>query len=253
MTGIVQGNALNLPYADGAFQLAITSPPYFGKVRYGDSEEEHGADSLGCYIQHMVEMATEVYRVTDAHAVFFLNIGDTMANSGGAGGDHKAGGRKDWKPGYKQGSTGLKGAQHCLVPQRVGINIQSRTDWQVKRWITWDKTPNVRPESVKHVRRPLDCSETILMLVKGQGYRYRPHVHARAGRDGIELGDVWHFAPERKKTGHQAPFPEELPRRCITLCSQPGDKVLDPYAGSGTTVRVANEMERLGYGVDLYA
>lgn len=249
----IRADAIDLPFADGIFQLAITSPPYFGKVRYGDSDDEHGTGSLFTYVSEIVTMAAEVYRVTDDRAVFFLNIGDTMANSGGAGGDHNKGGRKDWKPKYKQGETGIKGAQHCLVPQRVALDLQTFTEWKVKRWITWDKTPNVRPESIDHVRRPLDCSETILMLVKGKGYRYRPHVHAKKGRDGIELGDVWHFPPERAKTGHQAPFPEELPRRCIMLCSSPGDLVLDPYVGSGTTVRVANEMERVGIGADLYA
>lgn len=246
---LLRGDVLNLPLASGSCQLAVTSPPYFGKVQYGDSDHEHGLGSLKSFITEMGDMATEVYRVLDDRGVFFLNIGDTMANSGGAGGDYNAGGRKDWKPKVKQGSTGIKGNQQCLVPERVAIELQER-GWWVKRTIIWDKAPIVRPEAIAHVRRPLDQHETILMLVKGRGYRYRPGAHKMFG---IELGDVWHFAPERKRTGHQAPFPEELPRRAILLTTAPGDRVLDPYVGSGTTTRVAERLGRRGVGVDLYA
>lgn len=252
---IIRGSAIDMPFEDGTFQLAITSPPYFGKVQYGDDPDEHGLGSLDEYVKEMVTMAEEVYRVTDRKAVFFLNIGDTMANSGGAGGDYNKGGRKDWKRKVKQGATGIKGSQHCLVPSRIALALQDQTDWMVRRWIIWDKTPIVRPEDVRHVKRPLDAHETILMLAKGPGYRYRPDAHEdrETHRPGIQMGDVWNFPPVRVKTGHQAPFPEELPKRCILLCSAPGDKVLDPYAGTGTTVKVANEMGRVGIGVDLYA
>jgi DNA modification methylase len=126
----------------------------------------------------------------------------------------------------------------------------------VKRVITWDKSPSVIPEDVQHVKRPLSASETVLMLIKPQPkkggaiHRYRPDAHKILG---IEKGDVWHFAPERKRTGHQAPYPEELPRRCILLSTVRGDRVLDPYVGSGTTTRVAEAAGRIGIGVDLYA
>jgi site-specific DNA-methyltransferase (cytosine-N4-specific) len=253
---LVRSDALILPFADGTFQCAITSPPYFGKVTYGDSDAEHGRGSLASYVTDIGIMAEEVARVTDDRAVFWLNLGDTMANSGGAGGDYNAGGRKDWKPKAKQGDTRLLGKQHCLVPQRVALHLQDKGHWQVKRWIVWDKSPVVRPEDVNHVKRPLDAHEVILMLIKPQPkrgpatYRYRPHAHKHLN---IGLGDVWHFTPERKRTGHQAPYPEELPRRCILLSTEQGDRVLDPYVGSGTTTRVANELGRVGIGTDLYA
>lgn len=249
----VRANASALPFPDGSIQCVVTSPPYFGKVAYGDDDvNEHGRGSLDSYVKEMVDVGLEMWRVTDDEAVFWLNLGDTMANSGGAGGDYNAGGRKDWKRKIKQGPTGLKGAQHCLAPERVVLGMQE-AGWLVKRRIVWDKTPIVRPEDVNHVRRPLDAYEMIYMFVKGikrKPYRYRPDAHRLLD---IELGDVWHFAPERKRTGHQAPFPEELPRRCILLSTVHGDRVLDPYVGSGTTTRVANALGRVGIGTDLYA
>ncbi len=54
-----------------------------------------------------------------------------------------------------------------------------------------------------------------------------------------------------KSVGHPAPFPDELPRRLIKLYSFHGDNVLDPFVGSGTTVRVAEELGRNGIGYDV--
>ncbi|MGQ9630439.1 MAG: DNA-methyltransferase [bacterium] len=56
---------------------------------------------------------------------------------------------------------------------------------------------------------------------------------------------VWVFAPEsRKKIGHPAPFPEELPYRLIKFYSYKGNIVLDMFAGSGTTGLVAKKLGR---------
>jgi site-specific DNA-methyltransferase (adenine-specific) len=61
--------------------------------------------------------------------------------------------------------------------------------------------------------------------------------------------DVWQIPPERV-TGHPAPFPYELARRCIVTLSEPGDLVLDPYMGSGTTGAAARALERHFGGCD---
>lgn len=64
---------------------------------------------------------------------------------------------------------------------------------------------------------------------------------------------LWSFPPETrmKKMGHPAMFPEELPRRCIKLFSYKGDVVLDPFAGLGTTCKVAHDLGRRYIGFDL--
>ncbi len=62
---------------------------------------------------------------------------------------------------------------------------------------------------------------------------------------------VWSFKGESKrKIGHPAPFPVELPRRCIKLFSFVGDTVLDPFMGSGSTVIAAKQNSRIGIGID---
>lgn len=64
---------------------------------------------------------------------------------------------------------------------------------------------------------------------------------------------IWAFNTESpKKVGHPAPFPEELPYRCIKLYSYPGDLIVDPFCGSGTTCKVAKDNGRhyIGYDID---
>jgi len=63
---------------------------------------------------------------------------------------------------------------------------------------------------------------------------------------------LWTFKGEsKKKVGHPAPFPIELPKRCIKLFSFVGDTVLDPFAGSGTTLIAATMLNRIGIGVEI--
>lgn len=62
---------------------------------------------------------------------------------------------------------------------------------------------------------------------------------------------VWSITTQPYPEAHFATFPEELPRRCILAGSAPGDTVLDPFAGSGTTLAVAVGNGRLGIGCEL--
>ncbi len=63
---------------------------------------------------------------------------------------------------------------------------------------------------------------------------------------------LWTFSGEsKKKIGHPAPFPVELPKRCIKLFTFVGDTVLDPFLGSGTTLIAAYLNNRKGIGVEV--
>jgi site-specific DNA-methyltransferase (adenine-specific) len=63
---------------------------------------------------------------------------------------------------------------------------------------------------------------------------------------------VWCFNGESKrKVGHPAPFPIELPRRCIKLFSYVGETVLDPFLGSGSTLIACKDLDRIGVGVEI--
>ena len=66
------------------------------------------------------------------------------------------------------------------------------------------------------------------------------------------INSIWEMQPAKAKSeGHPAPFPLELPRRLIKLYSFVGDTVLDPFAGTGTTLKAALELDRKAVGFEL--
>ena len=96
-------------------------------------------------------------------------------------------------------------------------------DWNLYQIITWDRlgSSNIRKEVF------FPRSELIFWFTKGK----KPKTH----KDKCEFkNDIWPIYPGRN-TVHPAPFPLKLPLNCINMTTDPGDLVLDPYAGSGTT------------------
>ena len=68
---------------------------------------------------------------------------------------------------------------------------------------------------------------------------------------GKNPGDVWDFATGKLQDSHFAIFPEELPKRAILSCCPENGIVLDPFAGSGTSLKVAKELNRKSIGIEL--
>ena len=251
---IFYGDCLDIlpTFEPGSVQQVVTSPPYFGQRRYGDDpEHEIGWGSVDDYLEQMGRVLDELHRVTDSDATAWFVLGDKRAGSGGAGGDHTKTGKKvdskTWIPSYGKPQFGdLKGGQAIMVPFLFAQMAQQR-DWLVRSLIVWDKSPNVKPEDPKHINRPMFSHELIIVLAKHTKHRWH---HKRL----VEKGDVWHVKPSRGKGAarHYAPFPAAIPERAILAASQLGDNVLDPFAGSGTTVTVANDHARVGCGIELY-
>ncbi|HUW00891.1 MAG TPA: site-specific DNA-methyltransferase [Acidimicrobiales bacterium] len=242
------------PIADGAAQAVVTSPPYWSRRSYGDDDAELGqGDDLDAYVDSLVSCFREAHRVLAGDGLLWVNLGDSSAKSGGAGGDYNKGGRKEGQRKYRQGRSGLPGPQYALVPFRFALAMQA-DGWLVRKSIVWDKSPTVRPEDPNHVRRPLEAHEHIFMLAPGRN---------RFDRAGLELagelGDVWHFQPETrarqdsKGNRHPAPYPPELPLRCLRASGvKPGELVVDPFHGSGSSGDAARELGCGYVGMDLY-
>lgn len=255
---VVRGLAQDIPLKDQTVDCVVTSPSYWGvRPPYGTHAHEIGPESLDDYLTHAVWWLIEVDRVLKKTGTLWLNLGDTASGSGGAGGDYNAGGSKAGLDKWKQGPSGLPKGTWCMVPQRIA-SLMLDQGWFIRKWITWDQMQD-RREDEAHIKRPKVSSETIIMATKSPPgkYVYHPHraeVDKHQGEDGRkDTGDVWHFPPMKGKRMHLAPFPAELPRRCILRSTNPGDVVLDPFSGSGTTPKVANSMGRRGIGIDLYA
>jgi DNA modification methylase len=234
-----------IPLPDESADVIITSPPYYGLRSYGDNPSELGAgQSLDEYIAGLRGVLSECRRILRPTGLLWLVIGDTASGSGGAGGDYRAGGRRAGRRMWRQGDTGLPAGTWCAVPARVAVAAID-DGWLLRSEIIWAKGVE-RPESLSHVRRPRPAHETILLLAKSREYRWRWEAL-------VESGTVWHVAPSRGAAGHPAPFPPELVRRCLQASGVGvGDVVVDPFAGSGTTLEVAREFGADAIGFDVY-
>jgi site-specific DNA-methyltransferase (adenine-specific) len=120
-------------------------------------------------------------------------------------------------------------------------NISRRTAWG--SWLS---------ASAPYVIAPV---EMIVVMFKGQWKKTNKGISTISRDDFMAwTNGVWTFNGESKKRiGHPAPFPLELPSRCIQLFSYKGDVVLDPFLGSGTTLLAAMQHKRVGIGVDIDA
>lgn len=109
-------------------------------------------------------------------------------------------------------------------------------------WGSW-----LSPSS-PYISNPL---EGIIFLYKESWKRFDSGVSNIPQREFVEgCSGIWKMAPEKKRL-HPAPFPVELPGRCIRLLSYEGDLVLDPFCGSGTTCLAAKMENRHYIGIDI--
>lgn len=90
-------------------------------------------------------------------------------------------------------------------------------------------------------------------VTDANGKRLRSSTTAEA-TPGTPMGDVWEIgivAPVAKeRTGYPTQKPEALLERLVTSCTEPGDLVIDPFAGSGTTAAVCARLDRRSIGID---
>jgi site-specific DNA-methyltransferase (adenine-specific) len=135
------------------------------------------------------------------------------------------------------------------LAKKVGWNYHATIIWNegnISRRTAWGSWMSA---SAPHVIAPV---ETIIVLYKDRWKRDRQGANDISRDEFMEwvLG-IWSFSGESaRRIGHEAPFPRELPKRCIKLFSFVGDTVLDPFVGSGTTLIETKENDRAGIGVE---
>ena len=232
-------------------QCTVTSPPYWGLRNYDHPAQIGAEPSPDLYVKNLVAIFRELRRVLRKDGTFWLNVGDGYARNGGTG---------NCGPNAIVGNTkkliqkrnckvpecwGLKDRDLMGLPWRVAFAMQE-DGWILRSRITWIKK-TAMPESVKN--RPTSATEEIFLFTKSPTYFYNPHGFREA--TGANLRNYWILGPDVSGNGHPAAYPRELARRCILLGSRPGDTVLDPFGGSGTTGVVAAELERKAILIEL--
>jgi len=243
---IIVGDSLQvLPTLQAeSVQCCVTSPPYWGLRNY-DHPDQIGAEASPVeYVANLTAIFREVRRVLRKDGTLWLNIGDGYARNGGVGrcgpnavvGNTK---RLIQKRNCKVPDCwGLKDRDLMGLPWRVAFALQE-DGWILRSRITWVKK-TAMPESVKN--RPTSATEDIFLFTKSPKYYYDPK--GVREKTGANLRNCWILGPDISGYGHPAAYPRELARRCILLGSRPGDTVLDPFSGSGTTGIAAHELCR---------
>ncbi len=208
-----------------SLDLIITSPPYNVGIEYNSSMDSNDYKE---YLEFSREWIENCYFWAKEGARFCLNI-PLDKNKGG------------------QQSVG---ADITSIAKKAGWNYHSTIIWNegnISRRTAWGSWLSA---SAPYVIAPV---ELILVLYKGEWKK------KHKGQSDINKEEfmswtngLWTFNGESKKRiGHPAPFPRELPRRCIKLFSYVGDVVCDPFCGSGTTMIESYLNKRQFMGIEL--
>jgi len=258
-----------------SIQTIITSPPYWGMRVYSEEFDIEWSDGTKSafggestpedYIRHTIETFWKLRPLLTDTGTIWWNVGDVYNTRTQIRSDSlermkavKNGEEISWaERNAKRHSAGheyLKDKHLTLIRYQIAKGLQRSGFW-VRSVIIWQKE-NVVPETVGD--RPTVGHETILLVSKSKRYQF----NERAWRDSTSVGKrspeepenlrtVWKFNTAPGKDAHGAPFPVDLPARCITLTTDSGDIVYDPFLGSGTTAVAASKLNRPWIGSEI--
>lgn len=211
---------------DESVDLIVTSPPYNVDVRYGSFRDDIPYDRYLDFTRRWLERALGVVRV-DGRMCLNVPL------------DKNRGGQQSVYADVVAVAKEVGWRYHSTIVWNEG-NISRRTAWG--SWLS--------------ARAPYVIAPVEVIVVF---YRERWRKTSGSGVSDISRDEfvewtngLWTFPGEsRRRVGHPAPFPVELPRRCIKLFSFVGDTVLDPFLGSGTTLVACARLGRRGIGVEI--
>jgi len=211
---------------EGSIDLIVTSPPYNVDVKYNSYDD---TISYRVYLEFTKKWLIKAYKLLKDDGRFCLNI-PLDKNKGGQQSVY---------------------ADIVSIAKKIGFKYHSTVVWNeqnISRRTAWGSWLSAR---APYVIAPV---EMIVIL-----YKKRWKKISGSGKSDLTKNEfvewtngVWTFMGESKKrVGHPAPFPVELPKRCIKLFTFVGDTVLDPFLGSGSTLIACSLTNRKGIGVEI--
>jgi DNA modification methylase len=221
--------------------LVVTSPPYFAGKAYEEAlGEGHIPASYLDYLTMLRDVFSECVRVLEPGGRIAVNVANL--------------GRRPYRS--------LAGDITTILQDDLALLLRGEVVWVKADGASGSTAWGSFQSAANPVLR--DLSERIVVASKGRFDR----APARAKREKAGLPfentiskqefmdstlDIWRIQPESaRRVGHPAPFPVEVPRRCIELLTYRDDVVLDPFMGSGSTAVAAVRTDRryVGYDTD---
>ncbi len=211
---------------EGSIDLVVTSPPYNVGIKYGTHDDKMSYED---YLHFTREWLAKCYRLAREDGRLCLNIPLDKNKCG-------------------QQSVC---ADITTLAKQVGWRYHATIIWNeqnISRRTAWGSWLSA---SAPYVIAPV---EVIVVLYKSRWKKLGSNGKSDITKEEFVewTNAVWNFMGEsRKRVGHPAPFPVELPRRCIKLFTFVGDTVLDPFVGSGSTLIACALTNRKGIGVEI--
>ena len=220
--------------SDKSVDVIITSPPYWQLKDYGGGDNQIGFnDSYEAYINNLNLAWKECFRVLCDGCRLCVNIGDQFA-------------RSVYYGRYKVIPIHSEIIRFC---ETIGFDFMGQIIWQKTTTTNTTGGASIMGSFPYPRNGIVKLDFEYILLFKKPGEAKKPTQEQKNA--AIMTTEIWnkyftgHWAfPGAKQDKHLAMFPEELPRRLIKMFSFPGETVLDPFAGSGTTAKTAKDLGR---------
>ncbi len=224
---------------DKSIDLVVTSPPYWHIKDYGVKEQIGYGQSLHEYLKDLYRVFKECFRVLRDGSRMCVNVGDQFARS-------IVYGRYKVIPLH---------AEIISMCEDIGFDYMGAIIWQKKTTMNTTGGAVIMGSFPYPPNGIVEIDYEFILIFKKEGKRkVEKDIKEKSKLSKEEWKELfsghWNIGGARQ-INHEAVFPEEIPRRLIKMFSFYGDTVLDPFAGSGTTLKVALELGRKAVGYEI--